>query len=332
MTIGRLTDEYEVHPNSGFQTLRHRTRGNYRSNMRRLKKDAGHLKLGQMTAADFQNLHDSWLSRGKTIPHSLITQLRLEVSFGVDVLKDRDCQRAALVLHKMQFASPEYEKGRPLTPKEARSFLKHARAEGRASLALGQAFQMDCGLKQKDVVGEWTPLSEQQIRPTATIDHKRKQKWHWGLCWEEIDEALVLRHVTSMTKELVEKDLKTAQMVKEELEAKYGAPLGRAKLPATGPVIIDEDTEFPYLAQKYREIGASSRAHAAFPQCAEYAQPQGASRPRSGTMSAAAHRVKEPSMFARAPKNETPASRRALHVSPSKGCTSNNRRLPRPGL
>ena len=254
MTIGRLTDEYEVHPDSGFQTLRHRTRGNYRSNMRRLKKDAGHLKLGQMTAADFQNLHDSWLSRGKTIPHSLITQLRLEVSFGVDVLKDRDCERAALVLHKMQFASPEYEKGRPLTPKEARSFRKHARAEGRASLALGQAFQMDCGLKQKDVVGEWTPLSEQQIRPTATIDHKRKQKWHWGLCWEEIDEALVLRHVTSMTKELVVKDLKTAQMVKEELEAKYGAPLSRAKLPATGPVIIDEDTEFPYLAHKYRQI------------------------------------------------------------------------------
>ena len=42
-------------------------------------------------------------------------------------------------------------------------------------------------------------------------------------------------------------------------------------------------------------------------------------------MSAAAHRVKEPSMFARAPKNETPASRRALRCSPSKGCTSKNR-------
>jgi hypothetical protein len=64
---------------------------------------------------------------------------------------------------------------------------------------------------------------------------------------------LVLRHITSTHQKVVEKDLKTeAPMVKAELEARYGAPLTRAKLPTSGPIIVYEYSGLPWQAHAFR--------------------------------------------------------------------------------
>jgi len=184
--------------------------------------------------------------------HALITQLRTMVSFGVEVLQDRDCERAALILHKMQFSPPKIKAPELMTADQARRICDYAHEKKVPSLALAQAFQFDCELAQKDVIGEWVPLSELG-KPTGVVDQTKGLKWMWGLRWEEIDDDLVLHHVTSRHGKPVVKDLNNAPMVRKELEATYGAPLTRAKLPVSGVVVVLEKTKQPWAAPKFRE-------------------------------------------------------------------------------
>jgi hypothetical protein len=75
-----------------------------------------------------------------------------------------------------------------------------------------------------------------------------------GARWNEVDENLIFRHVTSKTGSLVEIDLKHAPMVIAELQAQYGAPLSRSMLPASGPLIVNEKTGRPYLTHQFRRL------------------------------------------------------------------------------
>jgi hypothetical protein len=84
---------------------------------------------------------------------------------------------------------------------------------GWPSIALAQAFQFECTLRQKDVIGELVPLSE----PGVSLVVIRNQKWLRGIVWQEIDQNLILKHVTSKKQKLTEVDLKLAPMVIEEL-------------------------------------------------------------------------------------------------------------------
>jgi hypothetical protein len=61
------------------------------------------------------------------------------------------------------------------------------------SIALAQAFQFDLMLRQKDVIGEWVPIDEPSVSDVVSP----MGKWVLGLRWSEIDDDLILRHVTS---------------------------------------------------------------------------------------------------------------------------------------
>src|SRR5712692_6038103 len=75
------------------------------------------------------------------------------------------------------------------------------------------------------------------------------RKWLRGLRWEEIDDALMLRHAASTGRKNIEMDLKDAPMVMEELER-----LGISTLSSAGPVIVSEDTDLPYDAHDFRRL------------------------------------------------------------------------------
>jgi hypothetical protein len=252
MTIRRLSDDYQSHPQSSYQQLRHRTRTNSKNLVRYINEDCSERKLALMKAPDFQALHDGWVQRrGRASAHALITQVRTMVSFGVEVLADRDCERAALILHKMQFAPPKHKRSEPMSAEDANRIREHAHKMGVPSLALAQALQFDCNLSQVDTIGEWVPFSELG-KPTEVVHRKKPLKWQYGLRWEEIDENLMLHHTTSFQGKQVQRDLMAASMVKEELEAEYGAPLARAKLPANGPMIVFEKSKQPWTAPQFR--------------------------------------------------------------------------------
>jgi len=46
-----------------------------------------------------------------------------------------------------------------LSEEQADAIRVEAHKQNRASIALAQAFQFDTALSQKDVVGEWVPIS-----------------------------------------------------------------------------------------------------------------------------------------------------------------------------
>ena len=66
----------------------------------------------------------------------------------------------------------------------------------------------------------------------------RDLKWLRGIRWSEIDDNLILRHVTSKRQKEIEVDLKLAPMVMEEL-----ALLGERQ--KSGPLIVNQATELP---------------------------------------------------------------------------------------
>jgi hypothetical protein len=80
-----------------------------------------------------------------------------------------------------------------LSAEQADAIRAHAHEIGWHSIALAQAFQFELLLRQKDVIGEWVPMSE----PGVALETWKGQKWLRGLIWSEIDDNLVLRHVTS---------------------------------------------------------------------------------------------------------------------------------------
>jgi hypothetical protein len=82
------------------------------------------------------------------------------------------------------------------------------------TMAMAQALQFELMLRQKELIGEWIPISE----PGASkVTNDSERKWLMGLCWEQIDENLILRHNHSSEKgEDIKFDLKLAPMVLEE--------------------------------------------------------------------------------------------------------------------
>jgi hypothetical protein len=158
-------------------------------------------------------------------------------------------------MHKMRFKGTE-ARGKKVTAEYATMIRTKARAEfGWDSIALGQAFQFECTFRQKDVIGELVPLSEPGVSAVIVRSQKRDQKWLRGIVWQEIDQNLILRHVTSKKQKLVTVDLKLAPMVLDELALMVGispAELTRDMLPASGPIIINEQTNQPWTGNEYR--------------------------------------------------------------------------------
>jgi hypothetical protein len=107
-----------------------------------------------------------------------------------------------------------------ITHRQVAAVRSEAHARGFHTMALAQALQFECTLRQKDVIGEWVPQGEK-----GTSEVLRDQdKWLRGLRWSEIDQNMILTHVTSKRNNEVVIDLKLAPMVIEELMLMFGYP------------------------------------------------------------------------------------------------------------
>jgi hypothetical protein len=197
---------------------------------------------------DIQRLYDDWTEGGtKKLPmgHALITMLRGLINFGVVRLANGECERLSVVLHNMHFPMVR-SRSEQLTAKQAMEICRAANDMGRASIALAQAFQFDCKLQQKDVIGEWVPADE-PVDSDVKDAANNNNKWLRGIRWEEIDDKLILTHMTSRSQKEITVDLKLAPMVMAEL-----GNVPRAQLPPKGPVIISEASRLPWYGVEFR--------------------------------------------------------------------------------
>lgn len=253
---------YKTDADSPFQKNRFHVKQNRNSLLRRLVAQHGDVKISEIKARVLLAWHKDWSSDGKIATGSaFIGQLRSLFSFGATLLEDPDCERLCGVMNKMRFQGAK-PRSMSITAEHATAIRLQARQHfGWYSIALGQAFQFDCTFRQKDAIGETVPLDEPGV--SAVIVAGRK--WLRGIVWQEIDENLILRHITSKKQKLVQIDLKLAAMVLEELQILIGAePLihvdeitkkvtvNRGLLPASGPVIINDVTGLPWSPNEYR--------------------------------------------------------------------------------
>ncbi|WP_156947133.1 hypothetical protein [Bradyrhizobium sp. WSM3983] len=239
-----LIDRYCADPRSNYHQLRYKVRRNYTNIMRRIAEDVvlGIEPIADLNAAKVQAAYERWSEGGRLAQgHSLIRQLRLLCTYGVTVLNDDACVRLSAVLHKMRVRKP---RGGAvlLTEEHVRLIRAKAHEMKLPSVALAQAIQFECRLKQTDVIGEWVPVSEPGV---SDIVSENKGKWLRGIRWEEIDSKMILRHISSLHQRDIVIDLNKSPMVMEEL-SKIG------KLPARGPIIVNEITGVPWAQFEFR--------------------------------------------------------------------------------
>lgn len=241
-TVTGLIRCYQTDPDSSYHKLRYHVRRNHDDLLRRIIKRHGDTPISEIKARLMLSWHKLWSDDGKKLPtgHLFVGQMRTLFTFGKTILEDAECTRISSIMSDMRFPMSKARTER-LTAAQANAIRKIAHEQGWHSIALAQAFQFECTLRQKDVIGEWIPMDE----PGLSDVKGPKGKWLRGLRWEEIDENLVLRHTTSKKNKLIVVDLKLAPMVLEELKR-----LGERG--TNGPIIVCEFNGQPYVAADYR--------------------------------------------------------------------------------
>ena len=248
-SLNHLMHCYRTDLVSNYSKLEFCTRRYYDRLMGTIAREHGNAQIAEIKGRDVYTWHQNWTSGGKKVSmgHALIGMMRTLVNFGDAILDVADCARLAAILHKMRF-----ENGKPRTVRITREQVIAIFNAARPKLpmvALAQALQFECTWRQKDVLGEWVPISETPM--SDVLDGN--QKWIKGLRWEEIDADFVVHHVTSKRKKLSEPDLRLAPLVLAELESMWpGSSRDRALLPAGGPVILDKRRSLPYYADDFR--------------------------------------------------------------------------------
>jgi hypothetical protein len=241
-TLSDLTHVYRTHERSPYHALQHQTRLHYDSLIKRINEDHGDKKLADLKAQSIEDFYEGWTDRGKAMAHSLVSMLRMLFGFGTVVLEDLQCQRLAFIASKLRFKSAD-RRSEILTADHAKLIRAKAHEMGWPSVALAQAFQFDCKLGQKDVIGEWVPKDEHADFGELS---QSDLKWSRGLRWSEIDQNMILRHTAGRGQKPIEINLNDAPMVMEEFRR-----LG--DLPSTDtPVIVSERTGEPWHSHSFR--------------------------------------------------------------------------------
>lgn len=255
-TLGGLMRSYRADPDSRYKKLRYKTRVHYDTLIRLIDNEYGTERLTELKGRTFLRWHEKWMKGGKAVAHGKIGILRTVFGFGKTFLEEPECRRLSEILHDMKFEMPKARDQR-LEAHQANAIRAMAHQKGRKSLALAQAFQFEGMLRQKDVIGEWVPMSEDGQSDVLFIDAEQGiyEKWLRGLRWNEIDANFNLKHVTSKRQKEITISLRLAPMIMDEFRLQYGLDLAapdRAMLPASGPVIVSEWSGLPWTAVEYR--------------------------------------------------------------------------------
>ncbi|MCC6776697.1 MAG: integrase [Hyphomicrobiales bacterium] len=254
-TFRALIRRYLNDAESSFHQLQPSSAHPYSIYAKKLTSHVGDRRISECDGTDVIRWFKAWAGAehlrdpGARIPKArmVLTVLKSAVSHGV-ICRLPDCHAFSVILSELEFPT---NKARTFAPTAAQieAIRKAAHAAGAPRRALAYAIQFETTLRQWDVIGKRLPLSDP--RPAMVVNGG--EKWI-GLTWQHVDQNLILRIIHGKTEETSEAsgtyDLMACPMVVEELKLvaglKLGGALTRAKLPAGGPLIIDERTGAPY--------------------------------------------------------------------------------------
>lgn len=251
-TISWLCTLFETDPETPYRTLRHDTQKFYSRYIKTIVETVGERRLGTVNGRDARRWFENWQQRhGHRSAYGCIQTLRRVISYGVE-LRDANCIELSMVLKKTEFRTPRSRKARP-THDQIAVFCETARDLDRGSIAMAVLIQFELSLRQKDVIGEWVPLNDEP--PTGISDGDKR--WQWGLTWDQIDGAMILRKPTSKSngQETAEHDLKLHPDIVNGLSH---TPRERR----IGPVIVDEKSGLPWrrphFSRQFRKIAKAA--------------------------------------------------------------------------
>lgn len=251
VTLADLIEAYRSDPVSPYHRVRYVSRRQYDNVLRRMVAAHGAVRLADIKARTILAWHSDWNAVGAATGHSTVAILRIVIRFGATMYEHPECARLVATL-QMRFKMPK-PRTEILTAAQATLIRSRAHQIGKPSIALAQAIQFEGILRQKDVIGEWEPVTE----PTPSQIIRDDRKWVRGIQWQEIGDDLVLRHITSKRLKPATVDLTLAPMVLDEFEKQFGST-SRTRLPSRGPIILFERTGLPwcpiYFRQTWRSI------------------------------------------------------------------------------
>lgn len=243
LTLRDLIELYRDDARSPYHGLKHNSRASYKAIIGLIEREHGAQPIADLNAAILQEWYEKWKAGNKAaMARAKMVMLRGLFNFGFATFADEHCARLFGIVSSMSIEVPK-ARTQQLTREQANLIRMKAHEKERDSIALAQAFQTECGLLQKDVIGEWLPVGEPGISDVIS----NGLKWVRGIRWEEIDENLILDHQPSGKGKI---ELKKAPMVMEELErvkAKNGG-----KLPNSGPIVVSEWDDLPWTAPEFR--------------------------------------------------------------------------------
>lgn len=260
-TIKSLLRIYQQHEESPYYTLKPGTLRPYNHYLEKLEAHIGERRVDMVDGIDIRRWHKVWSSDGKHLAAAAMARAVLEAAttFGV-MLRLKGC---AELLETIRAGKRRLPQPRPrdvtISSDQVIAARAAAHANGRPSSALAYALAYETTVRLWDVIGQWWPLDRGGI--SAIIDPEQGMKW-FGLCWEHIDDNLMLRYTPSKTEDntgvTIYYPLSKAPMVLEELEH---WPVERRQ----GPVIVSEETGLPYRPRVFSQRWTVDRKTAGIP-------------------------------------------------------------------
>lgn len=249
-TISRLIHEYKTDPYSRYHKGRFATRQNTDSILRRIDRDHGFEMVAKVNARKVIGWHQEWLGpEGKktSMAHALIGGLRNVTGHGVTMLEWEEARTLKMVLSGLRFPMSK-PRTSILTTAQVIAIIDRAHERGLHSIAFQQALQHGLGVRQKDGLGEWVPITD----PGVAIVTDGDWKWLRGVHWGEISSDLILTHTISKTGKPFVADLKLAPLIVRELKR-----LPEEQVRRGGPLIVSEATGLPYRSYDFRRLWRS---------------------------------------------------------------------------
>lgn len=260
-TLRSILEKYQTEVDSPYFSLRPKSRKPYDFYLARLKHEVGDRHIDKITGVDLKRWHDSWSENGTRLAASKMMRAVIDaaVTYGI-MCRITACIELREVLKAASRKLPLPKRREVvITADQVVALRAAAHAAGRPSSALAYALVYETTLRLWDVIGQWVPIDSPGISDVQNT--RTGNKW-FGLRWEDIDDALVLRYVPSKTSMktglAVTYPLRQAPMVMEEL----------AYWPAdkrTGPVITYEMNGRPYLSEVFSSMWSRDRKAAGLP-------------------------------------------------------------------
>jgi hypothetical protein len=248
LTLRELIERYTTDERSSFQKKTYNARNASSGILFLLAKEHGDTTIAEIDREKFLEWDREWSRDGKNLSrgHAYVKILRVAAGFGASVLANEDCQRLRGLLNAAHIQKPPSREKRGVTTNQIVAFCREAHKKLKPSLALAQSMQYCLKLGQRDVAGEWVPMSEPGM--SDIVDNRNSLKWLRGMRWEEIDGDMVFRRADfGWRKKPLEVDLRKFPMVMEEIAR---VPPERRK----GPMVISEYNGSPWTESEFRRF------------------------------------------------------------------------------